>query len=169
MKPGEDWTNTGSLAATGFGSIVAAGSPAPGQPASFDVLGGLKATPATVVKNSDGTYTATPPAAIPAIPANAVGSGVAVLEGHPSGTGVVAIRTDTMFFAVTDAKATPRRDVVDIQKCDKCHGLLSLHGANRNDNINACVVCHNTEATDVTQRPARASTASRSRASPSRP
>jgi OmcA/MtrC family decaheme c-type cytochrome len=43
--------------------------------------------------------------------------------------------------------------VVDLAKCDRCHGLLSLHGANRNDNIDACVVCHNTEATDVTQRP----------------
>jgi OmcA/MtrC family decaheme c-type cytochrome len=31
--------------------------------------------------------------------------------------------------------------------------MLQAHGANRNDNIDACVVCHNTEATDVTQRP----------------
>jgi OmcA/MtrC family decaheme c-type cytochrome len=150
VKPGEDWSNSGSGAKTGFGSIVALGSPAPGQPASFDVLTGLTAAPPTVVKNADGTYTATLPVAIDP---NAVGSGVAVLEGHlNAAAGATPIRTDTMFFAITDATATPRRDVVDIQKCDKCHGMLNLHGANRNDNINACVVCHNTEATDVTQR-----------------
>jgi OmcA/MtrC family decaheme c-type cytochrome len=148
LKPGEDWTNTGSGAIAGFGSIVA--GPAPGQPTSFDVLAGLVATPATVVKNADGTYTASLPTTIPA---DAVGSGVAVLEGHlDNAPGATAIRTDTMFFAITDSSASSRRTVVDIDKCNKCHGMLQAHGANRNDNINACVVCHNTEATDVTQR-----------------
>jgi OmcA/MtrC family decaheme c-type cytochrome len=58
-----------------------------------------------------------------------------------------------MFFAITDSSAQSRRTVVDVAKCNNCHGMLQAHGANRNDNINACVVCHNTEATDVTQRP----------------
>ncbi len=150
-KAGQDWTNTGNGAVTGFGSMVANGSPAPGQPASFDLLAGLKASSPTVVKNSDGTYTFTSGFAIPA---GAVGSGVAVLEGHPnSATGGLPVRSGTFFFPITDAAATPRRAVVDIQKCDKCHGLLSLHGGNRTDNIDTCVSCHNTEATDVTQRP----------------
>ncbi len=147
---GEDWNNSGSLALTGFGSSVPAGSAAPGQPVSMDVIAGLGGATPTVVKNSDGTYTAS---LTVAVPSGAMGSGVAVLEGHPGAPGIeYPVRTDTMFFAVTDAKATPRRQVVDIQKCDKCHGMLSLHGANRNDNIDACVVCHNTEATDITQR-----------------
>ena len=155
VKKGEDWTNSGSGATAGFGSIVA--GPAPGQPVSFDVLAGLAASPATVVKNADGTYTATLPTTVPG---DAVGSGVAVLEGHlDSAPGATAIRTDSMFFAITDAKAQSRRVVVDIQKCDKCHGMLQAHGANRNDNIDACVVCHNTEATDVTQRPLPVGTA----------
>lgn len=153
VKPGVDWTNTGSGAVTGFGAAVATGSPAPGQPVQIDLLAGLKATPATVSKNADGTYTATSSVSIPS---NAVGSGVAVLEGHPgtSGTGGTSfpVTTATAFFTVTGGAATPRRDVVDIQKCDKCHGMLNLHGNNRNDNIQACVVCHNSEATDVTQR-----------------
>jgi OmcA/MtrC family decaheme c-type cytochrome len=152
VQAGEDWTNTGSGATTGFGSTVTAGSPAPGQPFSFDVLAGLKA--ATVTKNSDGSYTFTTPVS-QKLPSNAVGSGVAVLEGHPASalTAEIPVRTATLPFAITDATAKPRRTVVDIQKCDTCHGLLSLHGSNRTDNINACVVCHNTEATDVTQRP----------------
>ncbi len=154
VQPGEDWTNTGSGATTGFGSTVPAGSPAPGQPLGFDVLAGLKA--ATVTKNADGGYSFTTAFTIPA---NAVGSGVAVLEGHPEvGTSEVPVRTDSRFFAITDATAQPRRSVVDIQKCDTCHGILALHGANRTDNINACVTCHNTEATDITQRPQPAGT-----------
>jgi OmcA/MtrC family decaheme c-type cytochrome len=68
------------------------------------------------------------------------------------GTVEAPVRTATLPFAITDTTATPRRQVVDIAKCDKCHGLLSLHGGNRNDNIDACVTCHNGEATDVTQR-----------------
>jgi OmcA/MtrC family decaheme c-type cytochrome len=156
VQPGEDWTNTGSGATTGFGSTVPGGSPAPGQPLSFDVLAGLKATPATVTKNADGGYAFTTAFDLPA---SAVGSGVAVLEGHPeTGTTELPVRTDSLFFAITDTTAQPRRSVVDIQKCDVCHGVLSLHGSNRTDNINACVTCHNTEATDVTQRPQPAST-----------
>jgi len=153
-QPGQDWTNYGSGATTGFGSTVPAGSPAPGQPLGFDVLAGL--TAATVTKNADGGYSFTTAFVIPA---NAVGSGVAVLEGHPEvGTTESPVRTASSFFAITDATPQPRRSVVDIQKCDTCHGLLALHGANRTDNINACVTCHNTEATDVTQRPQPAGT-----------
>jgi OmcA/MtrC family decaheme c-type cytochrome len=151
IQAGEDWTNAGSGATTGFGSTVPNGSPAPGQPLSFDVLAGLAATPATVTKEADGGYTFTTTFTLPM---DAVGSGVAVLEGHPEvGTTEVPVRTDSKFFAITDTTAQSRRSVVDIQKCDACHGLLSAHGSNRTDNINACVTCHNTEATDVTQRP----------------
>jgi OmcA/MtrC family decaheme c-type cytochrome len=82
-----------------------------------------------------------------------VGSGVAILEGHPSdASGAIPVRTGTLSFAITDATATPRRTVVDIQKCNQCHGMLSVHGGNRTDSIETCVACHNSEATDVTQR-----------------
>jgi hypothetical protein len=60
-----------------------------------------------------------------------------------------------------------RRAIVDINKCKTCHdgndhgtGIvpqLSLHGANRNENLAACVVCHNANQTDVPYR--RATTA----------
>jgi OmcA/MtrC family decaheme c-type cytochrome len=48
-------------------------------------------------------------------------------------------------FAVTGTIATPRRTVVDIAKCNKCHDNLQLHGGNRNQ-IVACVMCHNPAA-----------------------
>ena len=56
----------------------------------------------------------------------------------------------------------PRRPIVDINKCKSCHNdkdhgtgvvpRLSLHGANRNENLAACVVCHNPSQTDVPYR-----------------
>jgi OmcA/MtrC family decaheme c-type cytochrome len=56
----------------------------------------------------------------------------------------------------------PRRAVVDFAKCKVCHdgadhgtGIvprLSLHGANRNENLAVCVICHNANQTDVPYR-----------------
>jgi OmcA/MtrC family decaheme c-type cytochrome len=56
----------------------------------------------------------------------------------------------------------PRRQVVDIAKCKGCHDgrqhgdtvvpMLSLHGGNRNQNLNLCVMCHNANQTDVPYR-----------------
>jgi len=99
-----------------------------------------------------------------AIPAAATGSGAVAIEGHPRGafqddaiyndnipvTGVVA------YFPITDATAVPRREVVDINNCRQCHGVndfLSLHGSNRNDNVQLCVMCHNPDNTDIGRRP----------------
>lgn len=62
---------------------------------------------------------------------------------------------------------SPRPQIVDINKCMSCHDgwnhgtgvvpRLSLHGANRNENLDVCVVCHNPNQTDVPYR--RATTA----------
>lgn len=56
----------------------------------------------------------------------------------------------------------PRHPIVAIAKCKVCHdgtdhgtGIvprLSLHGENRNENLGACVVCHNPNQTDVPYR-----------------
>jgi len=45
----------------------------------------------------------------------------------------------------------PRRQVVDINKCNGCHSYLSLHGENRNQ-IEMCVLCHNPSENDISQR-----------------
>jgi OmcA/MtrC family decaheme c-type cytochrome len=47
---------------------------------------------------------------------------------------------------------------VDLDKCNKCHDKLQLHGNNRNQ-IQACVVCHNPVTTDSSRRPAAANPA----------
>ena len=46
------------------------------------------------------------------------------------------------YAAVTDAEAVPRRVVVDIANCNKCHDKLALHGGQRL-NPQECVICHN--------------------------
>lgn len=64
--------------------------------------------------------------------------------------------------AVTAVLPNQRRQIVDIAKCKGCHDdrkhgdvvvpRLSLHGANRNENLDLCVTCHNPNQTDVPYR-----------------
>jgi OmcA/MtrC family decaheme c-type cytochrome len=62
-------------------------------------------------------------------------------------------KNDVFYFAVDGSDVQPRRQVVSIDKCNSCHVSLSLHGANRVDNIEHCVTCHNPSDTDAAQRP----------------
>jgi OmcA/MtrC family decaheme c-type cytochrome len=55
------------------------------------------------------------------------------------------------YFAVDGSKVAPRRQVVDIAKCNGCHVNLSLHGENRNQ-IEMCVLCHNPSENDASVR-----------------
>lgn len=104
-----------------------------------------------VVDNGDGTYDVT----LGTVDASATGTGTVTLEGHPNDAtwGSLAVRSAVEFFPITDAEAVPRRDVVAIGQCNVCHGQLALHGANRVDNIQDCVTCHNPNATDRARRP----------------
>jgi OmcA/MtrC family decaheme c-type cytochrome len=63
----------------------------------------------------------------------------------------------------TSPPATARRKVVDFSKCKVCHDngrhgdtlvvpRLSLHGANRNEEPQVCVMCHNPNQTDAAYR-----------------
>jgi len=56
------------------------------------------------------------------------------------------------YFSVDGSKVEPRRQVVDITKCNGCHSFLSLHGENRNQ-IEQCVLCHNASMDDSPTRP----------------
>jgi len=56
------------------------------------------------------------------------------------------------YFTVTDTLVVPRRSVVAIDNCNSCHQSLSLHGGNRTDNPQLCVICHNPNATDIRAR-----------------
>jgi OmcA/MtrC family decaheme c-type cytochrome len=123
----------------------------PGQPVTIDALKSKVAT-ATA-----GTFTVTSPVAVPA---NAVGVGQAVMEGHPAEPvgrppvqQRIPVTSVTKTFAITGTSTAARRKVVDIAKCNVCHVNLSLHGSNRTSSIETCVSCHNTNATDIRQRP----------------
>jgi OmcA/MtrC family decaheme c-type cytochrome len=141
------WSTT-EYANIGSGSL-------PGLPISLDVLGTCGGSATNVGGNIFETTSTT------AIPLNATGSLAVVLEGHP-GVDVyddgsyqsIAVKTAVYFAPITDASAKARRDVVNIEKCSDCHQELSLHGSNRTDEPQACVVCHNPMVTDVNQRTA---------------
>jgi OmcA/MtrC family decaheme c-type cytochrome len=57
-----------------------------------------------------------------------------------------------MSFSVDGSPLLPRRTVVSIDNCNKCHSTLSVHGGLRNQTV-YCVLCHNPSNTDFTQRP----------------
>jgi OmcA/MtrC family decaheme c-type cytochrome len=99
-----------------------------------------------------------------AIPADATGTwtisgdyyrNVTLDPPPPSGSATIreAGQNPVFHFAVTDAQAVARRAVVDLNKCNKCHNLLALHGGQRYV-IGECVICHNPNKTDAARRPA---------------
>jgi OmcA/MtrC family decaheme c-type cytochrome len=57
-----------------------------------------------------------------------------------------------MSFSVDGSPLSPRRTVVSINNCNKCHSTLSVHGGLRNQTV-YCVLCHNPSNSDFTQRP----------------
>jgi len=69
------------------------------------------------------------------------------------------VKTATKTFAIPGTATTARRQVVSIDKCNACHGNLSLHGNNRTSSIEACVGCHTANATDIQRRPKTGATA----------
>lgn len=100
-----------------------------------------------------------------AIPADAKGSFTVALEGYNNGTILAGTAQQLtvrdagvnkwMNFSVDGSPVQARRTVVTLEKCNSCHFSLSLHGDNRNK-IEQCVLCHNSNETDVARRPATA-------------
>jgi OmcA/MtrC family decaheme c-type cytochrome len=81
-----------------------------------------------------------------AIPADATGSYEVGLEGFVQASASAprfAAFNPVLAFAVTDAAARPRRQIVAVERCNACHDSLALHGGMRN-NPDYCVFCHNT-------------------------
>ncbi len=78
-----------------------------------------------------------------AIPANATGSYTLGIEANftPAG-GVRAVAPGPVFaFTVTDLAVTPRRTIVDNNKCENCHETLAGHGGGRRG-AQYCTTCH---------------------------
>ncbi|WNC69018.1 OmcA/MtrC family decaheme c-type cytochrome [Thalassotalea nanhaiensis] len=116
-------------------------------------------TEATAV--GDGSFTVQSSVAVPdgsqAPLISATGSGAVNIEGHPAVNfgdvnnpdyQSVPLTNVVDYFTITDTSPTARRIVVDLNNCFGCHSELSMHGGNRNDNIEACVMCHNPRNTD---------------------
>ena len=102
-------------------------------------------------------------AASNAIPSGISGSGTVALEGRPQvdlGNGLVSlsVTSDSIAFAIDDASAVARRNVVAIDKCNDCHNTLALHGDNRVGNTELCATCHNPNATDINRRAGQCAT-----------
>lgn len=142
----DDFTNTGS------------GKPN-ASPVGINALGAGCGGAGTDV-DGDGIYTAIAGAGLPAA---LTGSIAVALEGHPgvdlNGDGVIAGGTDRVpvtsaiaYYGVDGVDTTPRRVVVNIDKCNDCHNKLSMHGGNRTDKPEVCAICHNPNATDVMRR-----------------
>jgi OmcA/MtrC family decaheme c-type cytochrome len=51
-------------------------------------------------------------------------------------------------FAVTDAEAQPRAELVDSDACNACHADLAAHGSQRR-NPTYCTTCHNPNTVGV--------------------
>ena len=90
-----------------------------------------------------------------------------VLPGCPVAGGVakaanIPVKSVVKEFSFTGGPVAARRKIVDIAKCKKCHHggkhgdtvvpRLSLHGANRNEDLKLCVICHNANQTDIPYR-----------------
>jgi OmcA/MtrC family decaheme c-type cytochrome len=141
--------NTADIANSGSGANY-------GQPVSIDALA------SSVAGTTAGTYTVLSPVAIPA---GQTGTLRVTIDGHPAGDvttpGSFTDRlqvTSVFKDAAISGSVSARRVVVDIAKCDVCHDVLSLHGNNRTDEPQVCVVCHNPNATDAGRRPATGGT-----------
>ena len=90
-----------------------------------------------------------------------------ILAGCPVTTGVataanIPVKSVVKTFSFSGGTVVERRKIVDIANCKKCHDgrqhgntvvpRLSLHGANRNEELGLCVVCHNPNQTDIPYR-----------------
>ena len=152
-----DFDNTGGTTQTGPPND----KPTAALPISIDPVAacgaGIADWTCTPDSPSAGIYTLTKSSALPA---SAIGTGRVGFEGHVAADfngdmvfdDQVPVKSVVKDFLLTGT-LMPRRQVVDIAKCDNCHDFLSLHGGNRNNEPAICVICHNPNATDIGRRP----------------
>lgn len=129
----------------------------PGKPLGVNPVDACDGTPVTdwsCTVDGSFVYTLTK---LSALPTAATGTGRVAFEGHPAGQNssggwTVRLIVTSVYkdFAITGTTVTARRQVVDIAKCNQCHEQLSLHGSNRTNEPQVCVICHNPQLTDIT-------------------
>jgi OmcA/MtrC family decaheme c-type cytochrome len=145
-----------SLVLAGPTTDYGTGQAAPAQPISESATGAN-------FNGSVATYTFTK-----TIPASATGTWAVAVQtrrtitfspapkaGPPTFTEGPANNAVT-YIAVTDGTAVPRRTLVALSNCDKCHDRLATtfsHGGQR-ISLEYCVFCHNPNADDASRRAA---------------
>lgn len=68
-------------------------------------------------------------------------------ESHANQQARIAVPSYS--FDIKDGASSPRRQIIDSAKCLACHqGSMYRHGGGRNDNVDSCIACHNSGATD---------------------
>ena len=98
----------------------------------------------TAIDAAAGTYRYTFPASV-VIPPAATGSYTVAMEAAVNSAAPrYAAVSPSKAFAVTDAVAVARRQVIDPAKCNGCHYDLNFHGGSRRGAA-YCVACHNPE------------------------
>ena len=147
-----------SPAGLGTGATLAVLMGGPTTDYAVDPNGFRENALAATFDGTTATYTFTH-----SIPQNATGTWAFSLEArhsvpldpHPDNATAFneATFNPVYYAAVTDATAQPRRLVVDLANCDKCHSKLMLHG-NLRQNTQMCVICHNPNESDGAFRPA---------------
>ncbi len=146
-----------------FGNALTPGTP-PARTIEIDAL-------TTAVAQGGGTFRVVSPQ-LPAeatmcsnVPAGKACSGQVAVEGHPAVqvdptkvppqayTVRAVVEGVTQSFSIDGNPVVDRRQVVSVTtRCDACHDVLSLHGSNRSQNGQLCVMCHNPNNTDFGQR-----------------
>ncbi len=110
---------------------------------------------------SNGTYTYTFSKNV--IPINATGTWTVGIEGYRNttlfaGTDIQKTVRDAgmnqiLDFSVDGSPVAPHPVEVENANCNSCHYMIRAHGNIRN-NTQYCILCHNPNATDASQRPA---------------
>lgn len=130
-----------------------------GQPNSVSLTNLLNATQGTISQaDASGYFTATltgTTAAPATYPAGATMRTIA-MQGQitqQAGTEGIAANSTRYVRGVVKAATgdTPRRAVVDSDKCFKCHDILVFHGGSRVYNAQLCATCHNPNLSSSTQ------------------
>ena len=112
-------------------------------------------------QGSNGTYTYTFKTAIPADAKGTFAVGLegrrveVVLKGTKKERSIQYGATNpVMYFSVDGSEVYKRDDPTTNGACLACHTRLALHGENRVNNVEYCVMCHNPVETDAARRPA---------------
>jgi len=137
-----------------LGTVTSSNNTIPGQAESVNT-----STTNTVCAGTVATTTITPTRPL----VEGVTMGRIAIQGKPrvvsiadpTATMAVRAKTPTYDFMVGSGdKADARRMIVDTtNKCLKCHvGSLYQHGGNRVDNVDMCILCHNSASNEQNVR-----------------